>query len=137
MKQLTGMDASFLYLETPNAPMHISGLSIYTQESAPGGKVRFKQIIETISTRIQRLPTLTRRLVTVPMGLDHPYWIDDGNFDPERYRDQSQVGSVKLIELKLSQGAKPGHGGILDRFDGLIFTLPFAHGLIYLVGRLL
>ena len=83
MQQLTGMDASFLYLETPNAPMHISGLYIYTQDTAPGGKVRFKQIIESITDRIQKLPTLSRRLKTVPFGLDHPYWIDDGNFDPE------------------------------------------------------
>ena len=83
MQQLTGLDASFLYLETPNAPMHISGLYIYTQETAPEGKVRFKQIIESITSRIQRLPTLSRRLKTVPLGLDHPYWVDDGHFDPE------------------------------------------------------
>lgn len=83
MQQLTGLDASFLYLETANAPMHISGLSIYTQDTAPGGKVRFKQIIEGTAARITRLPSLTRRLVNVPLGLDHPYWLDDGNFDPE------------------------------------------------------
>ncbi|MCZ6829068.1 MAG: wax ester/triacylglycerol synthase family O-acyltransferase [Gammaproteobacteria bacterium] len=83
MQQLTGLDASFLYLETPNAPMHISGLAIYDQSTAPGGKVRFKQIIENTAQRIRRLPALTRRLVTVPLGLDHPYWIADGSFDPE------------------------------------------------------
>ncbi len=36
-----------------------------------------------------------------------------GNFDPARFRDQAQLPAVKMIELKLSQGAKPGHGGIL------------------------
>jgi diacylglycerol O-acyltransferase len=83
MQQLTGLDASFLYLETPNAPMHISGLYIYTQDTAPGGKVRFKQILEFITSRVQRLPTLSRRLKQVPLNLDHPYWVDDGDFDPE------------------------------------------------------
>ncbi|MFT7286517.1 MAG: diacylglycerol O-acyltransferase [Halieaceae bacterium] len=83
MQQLTGLDASFLYLETPNSPMHISGLAVYTQETAPGGKVRFKQIIEATAARIEQLPSLTRRLKWVPLGLDHPYWIDDGHFDPE------------------------------------------------------
>ncbi len=83
MQQLTGLDASFLYLETPNAPMHISGLAIYDPSTAPGGAVRFKQIIENTTARIQRLPTLSKRLVTVPMGLDHPYWVSDGFFDPE------------------------------------------------------
>ena len=33
MRQLTGLDASSLYLETPNAPMHISGLGIYDQST--------------------------------------------------------------------------------------------------------
>ena len=83
MQQLTGLDASFLYLETPNAPMHISGLAIYDQSTAPAGKVRFKQIIDNTAQRIKRLGSLSRRLVTVPLGLDHPYWISDGSFDPE------------------------------------------------------
>ena len=83
MRQLTGLDASFLYLETANAPMHISGLAIYDQSSAPGGKVRFKEIIENTAARISGLPSLTRQLATVPLNLDHPWWISDGNFDPE------------------------------------------------------
>ena len=37
----------------------------------------------------------------------------DGNFNPETFAKRSQLPSVKMIELKLSQGAKPGHGGIL------------------------
>lgn len=37
----------------------------------------------------------------------------EGRFDPERFRDQAADPQVKMIELKLSQGAKPGHGGVL------------------------
>jgi diacylglycerol O-acyltransferase len=83
MKQLTGLDASFLYLETANAPMHISGLSIYDQSTAPGGKVRFKDIIENTNNRLMGLPVMTQKLVNVPMNLDHPYWVTDGAYDPE------------------------------------------------------
>ncbi|MEM1156111.1 MAG: wax ester/triacylglycerol synthase family O-acyltransferase [Pseudomonadota bacterium] len=83
MQQLSGLDASFLYLETPNAPMHISSLAIYDQSTAPGGRVRFKDIIDNTANRIKKLPVLSRRLLTVPFGLDHPYWISDGSFDPE------------------------------------------------------
>lgn len=36
-----------------------------------------------------------------------------GRFDPERFAEQAREPQVKLIELKLSQGAKPGHGGLL------------------------
>jgi glutamate synthase domain-containing protein 2 len=38
---------------------------------------------------------------------------EDGNFDPEQFVKQANQDSVKMIEIKLSQGAKPGHGGIL------------------------
>ena len=38
---------------------------------------------------------------------------DDGNFDPELFKKETHAENVKMIEIKLSQGAKPGHGGIL------------------------
>ena len=62
MRQLTGLDASFLYLETANAPMHISGLAIYDQSTAPGGIVRFKEIIENTNNRIMGMPIMTQKL---------------------------------------------------------------------------
>jgi glutamate synthase domain-containing protein 2 len=37
----------------------------------------------------------------------------DGKFDPEKFRAKATLDNIKMIELKLSQGAKPGHGGIL------------------------
>ena len=83
MKQLTGLDASFLYLETANAPMHISGLGIYDPSTAPGGKVRFKDIIRNTNKRALGLPVMTQTLMTVPLGMDHPYWVTDGTYDPE------------------------------------------------------
>jgi glutamate synthase domain-containing protein 2 len=37
----------------------------------------------------------------------------EGRFDPQRFAEQAQLEAVKMIEIKLSQGAKPGHGGVL------------------------
>jgi len=37
----------------------------------------------------------------------------NGSFDPEQFRDNAAPDQVKMIEVKLSQGAKPGHGGVL------------------------
>jgi glutamate synthase domain-containing protein 2 len=37
----------------------------------------------------------------------------DGRFDPARFAETAQIDQVKMIEIKLSQGAKPGHGGVL------------------------
>ena len=39
----------------------------------------------------------------------------DGQFDPEKFAKQATLAQVKMIEIKLSQGAKPGHGGILPK----------------------
>src|SRR5690606_35596356 len=38
---------------------------------------------------------------------------DNGNFSPEAFQKNALLPTVKMIEIKLSQGAKPGHGGIL------------------------
>lgn len=38
---------------------------------------------------------------------------DKGDFSPELFREKSAYPQVKMVEVKLSQGAKPGHGGIL------------------------
>lgn len=38
---------------------------------------------------------------------------DEGNFNPELFAEKSKLPQVKMIEIKISQGAKPGHGGIL------------------------
>jgi WS/DGAT/MGAT family acyltransferase len=77
------MDASFVYFETPNSPGHIFSCSIYDPSTAPGGAVTFKGILEHYAQRLHVTPTFRQRLVQVPMGLDHPYWMRDPNFDLE------------------------------------------------------
>ena len=83
MQQLSGQDASFVYLETPNTPMHIGSVAIYDPSTAPGGKVRFKDILRHIEARLHLARPFRQKLVRVPGNLDHPYWIEDENFDIE------------------------------------------------------
>lgn len=83
MEQLSGMDASFLYLETPHAPMHIGSFTIYDPSTAPGGFVRFKDILAHVESRLHLSRAFRQKLVHVPMNMDHPYWIEDGEFDLE------------------------------------------------------
>ena len=77
------MDSSFVAMESPNSPMHIGNVLIYNPETAPGGFVRFKDILNFISSRMQLSKTMRQRLVRVPFDLDYPYWIEDPNFDLE------------------------------------------------------
>jgi len=77
------MDASFLYFETPNAPGHVFSVYICDQSTAPGGNVTFKGILEHVRSRLHVSRAFRQRLVEVPFGLDHPYWIEDADFDLE------------------------------------------------------
>ena len=79
MKQLSGLDASFLYMETPNTYGHVSGLAIY--ERPDGDFDPFQAAYDRFDALIGRLEPMRRRLVEVPFKLDHPYWIDDPDFD--------------------------------------------------------
>jgi len=79
VKQLSGLDASFLYMETPNTYGHVSGLAIY--ERPDGDFDPFQAAYDRFDALLGRLEPMRRRLVEVPFKLDHPYWIDDPDFD--------------------------------------------------------
>ncbi len=83
MEQLTAQDASFLYAETPTTPSVGAWLNIYDPSTAPDGIVRFKQILAAYEARLPLARYLRSRIVRVPMDLDHPYWVDDSEFDLE------------------------------------------------------
>jgi WS/DGAT/MGAT family acyltransferase len=82
MQQLSGQDASFLYFETPNAPMHIGSFALYDPSTAPH-PLDFQGIVENTRKRLHRARCFRQRLVRVPLDLDHPYWIEDPDFDLE------------------------------------------------------
>jgi len=83
MQQLSAQDASFVYMETPHTPMHIGSVGIYDPSTAPDGFVRFKDILRFIEQRLPGARSFRQRLVRVPFDVDHPYWIEDPEFDIE------------------------------------------------------
>jgi WS/DGAT/MGAT family acyltransferase len=80
MQRLTGLDASFLYLETPSSHMHVAGLMILDPSSVEGG-VSLERVKEVYGQRLHLAPPFRRRLAEVPFGLHHPLWIADPDFD--------------------------------------------------------
>src|SRR3954451_1749971 len=80
MRQLTGLDSSFLNLETPTQFGHVSGLAIFSRPDVadydPYAAWRAQ-----LEERMHLLEPLRRRLAEIPLGIDHPYWVADPDFD--------------------------------------------------------
>ncbi|WP_100656452.1 WS/DGAT/MGAT family O-acyltransferase [Alteromonas flava] len=79
MESLSGLDAAFLYLESDTIPMHIGGVAIVE------GSLDYHTFVEFIEQRVHIVPRLRQKLVSVPMGIDRPYWVDDPDFDLQRH----------------------------------------------------
>lgn len=80
MKQLSGIDVSFLNMETAAVFGHVSSMNIYDPTGVPGG-AGLEATKRIILERMDQLAPFRRRLVEVPLGLDLPYWIEDPEFD--------------------------------------------------------
>jgi len=80
VKQLTGLDATFLYMESPTTYGHVSSIAIYERPDDP----RFDPLIaarEMVESHLDIAEPYRRRLVGAPFGIDRPYWIEDPDFD--------------------------------------------------------
>lgn len=84
MRRLSGLDASFLYLETPEQLLHVCGLVILDPSSIPGGYT-FGRMRREMARRVVEVPEFRQRLRHVLLDLDHPVWVDDDHFDIERH----------------------------------------------------
>ena len=80
MRQLSGIDVSFLNMETSTVFGHVSSLNIYDPTTAPGG-AGLEVTKNIILEKLDQLAPFRRRLAQVPLGLDLPYWVEDDDFD--------------------------------------------------------
>ena len=104
MKQLTGMDGSFLYMETATTFGHVSGLGIYSRPNADFDP--YEEVYARFESMVGRLEPMRRRVVEVPMQLDHPYWIDDPDFDLDfhiRHLSLAPPGRVDQLAEQISR----------------------------------
>jgi len=98
MKQLSGLDATFLYLETPQMPMHVGALHVY--ELPAGFKGRFATALRKhIAARLPVAPALRRRLWWMPLNMANPAWVDA---EPDL--------AAHIVEVRLPASAKVGDG---------------------------
>jgi WS/DGAT/MGAT family acyltransferase len=83
MRQLSGADYVSLFAERRNVYNHVGALLVYDVTTAPGGKVRFRDILRHFDGRLHLHPVFRQRLVEVPLGIDRPYWVTDPALDLE------------------------------------------------------
>ena len=74
MDRLSGLDASFLYLETPAQLMHVCGVIVVDPATMPA-PYSFESLRDAIAAQVRDVPAFTKKLRRVPLGLDHPIFI--------------------------------------------------------------
>jgi len=127
MRQLTSLDAQFLAVEDGRHHGHVSALSILDPSTAPGGRLTLEALRDLLAARLHLLEPFRWRLAPVPFGLDHPYWIEDPDFDLEFH-----VRELALPEPgddgKLAAQVARLHARALDRTHPL-WEVYLIHGL--------
>jgi diacylglycerol O-acyltransferase / wax synthase len=136
MQRLSGMDATFLYIENPSHHMHVCMLAVFDPSGMPNG-YSFATVRRLVESRLPRIPMFRRRLVTVPFNLGHPIWVDDPAFDLDHHLRRVAVpspGSLRqltdvtadfashqldrskpLWEMQVIEGLEGGNIGVLAK----------------------
>jgi diacylglycerol O-acyltransferase / wax synthase len=115
-RKLSAMDASFLYLETPEMPMHVGSMAIFRLPEDYKGDF-FEDFKAMIASRLHMAPILKARLEKAPLDIDHPSWVEDDQFDIDRHifraslpapRDRATLERiVGWMHAKLLNRARP------------------------------
>lgn len=113
MDHLSGLDATFLYLETPEQPMHVGGLNIF--ELPAGYEGDFVEDLRAhITQRMHLAPVFRRKLVNMPFELANPIWVADEDVDME-YHIRSTVLPKPGSRAQLDKLVGRLHSSLLDR----------------------
>lgn len=110
--RLSAQDAAFLYLERPNAPLHIGSLGVYE------GRIPYERFVAHLDSRMPSIPRYRQRVTFVPFHLSHPTWEDDPEFHIRNHVHHVTLpppgSDQQLSELTANLFARP-----LDRFKPL------------------
>jgi diacylglycerol O-acyltransferase / wax synthase len=109
-ERLSGLDASFLYLEKPGVHMHVAGLSLFGPRE-DGSFLAYDDVERIVEARLRLAPRLRRKLRSVPGNLSRPVWVDDDRFD---------------LDFHLRHASVPSPGGRfeLERAVGRVLSRP-------------
>jgi WS/DGAT/MGAT family acyltransferase len=102
MQRLSGLDASFLYLETATQPLHVCSILELDTSTMPGGYT-FDRLRDALGMRIKAMPQFREKLADSRFNPDHPVWVEDKDFDVDRHLHRiglpSPGGRHELAEI--------------------------------------
>ena len=112
-QQLSGIDASFLYLETPETPMHVAGLTYFELPEGFEGSFyqHFRRFFES---RLHTIPIFSKRLAPSLYDLDHPGWVDADDLDLDYHLRETALPAPGT-EAQLEEVIGRLHANTLDR----------------------
>ena len=84
MERLSGLDASFLYIESVSQPQHVCSILEADTSTMPGG-YSFDALRDELTVRIAAIPEFRAKLADSQLNLDYPVWVDDEEFDVDRH----------------------------------------------------
>ncbi|MEE9375358.1 MAG: wax ester/triacylglycerol synthase family O-acyltransferase [Rhizobiaceae bacterium] len=113
MKQLSGIDASFLYMESEETPMHVAGFTIY--DLPEGFKGSFHEHFKKFfAGRVHLVPIFQKKLARTVFQLDHPGWVDAGELDFDYHILSHKIKAPGSME-QLEEVVAELHSQHLDR----------------------
>lgn len=113
MERLSGLDASFLYLETPSQVMSVAAIMQLDPSTIPGGYT-FEKFRGEMARRVSGLPIFRRKLADSLTNLDHPVWVEDDDFNIERHVHRIAIPSPGRVP-EVAQMSSHLVGQELDR----------------------
>jgi diacylglycerol O-acyltransferase / wax synthase len=101
-ERLSAVDAAFLAVERPSAPMHVGWVAVFDPPDG-GARPEFAELFDHIAGRLGLAPRYRQRLASVPLGLHEPVWVDDLSFDPAAHLLPAGSGELgPLVDAILS-----------------------------------
>jgi diacylglycerol O-acyltransferase len=124
MNTLSGLDALFLYLETPETPMHIGSFCLYERPADQKGSFH-AAIKKHIAKRLHLAPIFTQKLGLMPLELGHPSWVPCPDIDLNFH--VKQVNEKALTVREAEARCAELHGQLMDRTQPLWEFHVFEH----------
>jgi hypothetical protein len=126
LNHLSALDALFLYLETPETPMHVGSLILMEKPKGHRGSF-YKNIRAHIASRMHLAPLFSRKLAFMPFDLANPIWVEADEVDLDwhvKHVTLPKPGTPAQLESTIAKL----HEGVLDR-DRPLWQFTVVEGL--------